>query len=374
VDGGGIRGVAVAQGLLELEDILGVKRLIDSPRLKVVAGTSTGSLIAASIAAGFSASEIVELYYDAGPKAFSKPGPLRPFGYNIPLLSRIPVPGWLPRWIDKIPLLGELIIYGMFPARYSFDPLREKLYEQLRQHPCPTADPTLGELGEFLRPNGLDGLTLIVTAVDVTAQRTHFLKTTPDEIGYQKQIKIVDAILASSCITTYFPLVRLPTGDISTGWFVDGGVGNFGNPALVVTWELCDTLNPDPARRYKPEDTTVFSFGTGIPARAINEKLYGRADRWWALDWIPRVLDLFMASAIRQQSRNIVTTYKGIDLRRFQFELPRVVDADDYGLLDGLLKQKGMELRERIRLNQHALSDPSGKYDPECILDVIPLK
>ena len=101
---------------------------------------------------------------------------------------------------------------------------------------------------------------------------------------------------------------------------MDGGVGNFGNPALVVAWELCDDLNPDPVRHYKPEETTIFSFGTGIPSKTINEKLYGKANRWWALDWIPRVLDLFMASAIQQQSRNVVTTYKGIDLRRFLIE------------------------------------------------------
>jgi predicted acylesterase/phospholipase RssA len=203
VDGGGIRGAVVARGLIELEDILGVERLIDSPRLKVVAGTSTGSLIAASIAAGFSASEILDLYYKAGPEAFSKPGPLRPFGYRIPLISRVQVPNWLARGIDLIPGLGELIIYALFPARYSFAPLRKRLQDELSKHPSPSADPTLGELGEYLRPNGQDGLTLVITAVDVTEQRTHFLKTTPDEVSYQKKIKLVDAMLASSCIPTF---------------------------------------------------------------------------------------------------------------------------------------------------------------------------
>jgi patatin-like phospholipase/acyl hydrolase len=36
-DGGGIRGAIVARGLTELEEILGVKRLIDSYHLKVEA-------------------------------------------------------------------------------------------------------------------------------------------------------------------------------------------------------------------------------------------------------------------------------------------------------------------------------------------------
>jgi len=54
VDGGGVRGAIVAQGIIELERLLGVDRLIDSPRVKVFAGTSTGSLIAVALAAGLS--------------------------------------------------------------------------------------------------------------------------------------------------------------------------------------------------------------------------------------------------------------------------------------------------------------------------------
>jgi predicted acylesterase/phospholipase RssA len=373
VDGGGIRGAIVARGLIELEDILGVDRLVDSPRVKVVAGTSTGSLIAASIAAGLSAAEILQFYQDAEEYAFSRPGPVRPFGCIIPLLSQLRVPARVPRWLDKIPGIGELLVYALFPVRYSFDPLRAKLYGVLRQHPCPTADPTIGELGSHLRPGGQDGLTLIITAVDVARQRTHFIKTSPTETAFQQQIKVVDALLASSCIPTYYPPVALPTGNDTSGWFVDGGVGNFGNPALVVAWELCDELNPDPARGYDPATVTVFSFGTGVPAQAVNERIYGTVNQWWALDWIPRVLDIFMASAIRQQSRNIITTYKGIDLRRFQLELPDYIEADDFDVLDTVLKAKGEELRVRIRHNQHALSDPGGTYDPEHILDIIPL-
>jgi predicted acylesterase/phospholipase RssA len=371
VDGGGIRGVIVARGLIELEDILGVKRLIDSPQLKVVAGTSTGSLIAASIAAGLSGEEILQLYNDAGPRAFSKPGPIRPLGCAFALFGWIPVSSKVQRWIDKIPLIGDLIVYALFPARYSFDPLRSKLYETLREHPCPTADPTMEELGTHLRPDGKDGLTLIITAVEIATQRTHFIKTAPQESDIQKKIKLVDAMLASSSIPTYFPPVSLPGTEGKPSLFVDGGVGNFGNPALVVAWELCDEDNPDPIRRYKPETVTVFSFGTGTLSKAASQRLYGKAKRWWALDWIPRVLDIFMASAIRQQSRDIVTHYKKIDLRRFQLELPNIVEADDFSLLEGVLKEKGEELRERIRYNQHALSDPSGKFDPEDILEII---
>ncbi|RPI97852.1 MAG: patatin, partial [Chloroflexi bacterium] len=59
VDGGGVRGTIVAHGLIELENILGTRPLINDPRVKVVAGTSTGSLIAAALAIGMTGEEIL---------------------------------------------------------------------------------------------------------------------------------------------------------------------------------------------------------------------------------------------------------------------------------------------------------------------------
>jgi predicted acylesterase/phospholipase RssA len=364
VDGGGVRGAIVAQGLIELEHILGVERLIDSPKVKVVAGTSTGSIIAGAVAAGLSGAEILSLYQTLGERAFAKAGPLHPFGYSIPLISRIRVPIRLVRWIDRLPG-GDVLLYALLPARYSFDPLRGMMRDVLHAHPIPNDNPTLGEVGDHLRAT-THGPTIIITAAEVAARRTHFLKTTADE--RYKHMTLVDAMLASSCIPTYYPPVELPAGEPVKRWLVDGGVGSFGNPALVVAWELCDTRNPDASRHYDPAQTTVFSFGTGTVSAATYRREHGAPTRWWALDWASRAIDIFMDTAIREQSRNIVYTYQGIDLRRFQVELAQAIDADRFDLLNTALRDKGEELRSLIRDNRHALNpDPALRHDPEGI-------
>ncbi len=367
IDGGGVRGAIVAQGLIALERILGVERLIEAPQVKVIAGTSTGAVLAAGLAAGLSGSELLHLYTALGARVFEKPGPLRPFGWTIPGLSRWNVPNGLVRAIERLPFsLGDLPLYALFPARYAFDPLRELLGTTLQEHPIAGSNnPTLGQTGEHLRA-AYHGPTIITTAVEVAARRTHFLKTTTLE-QYQ-HMPLIDAVLASSSIPTYFPPIRLPTDDPSARWLVDGGVGNFGNPAPVVAWELCDPRNPDESRRYDPANTSIISFGTGVVSRETYRRAYGDPTRWWALEWVPRVLDMFVDSTIRAQTRNIVYAYPQLDLRRFQVELSRPVEPDDFGLLDTELRLKGDELRELVLANRHALHpDPNLRYDPEGI-------
>ncbi len=364
VDGGGVRGAIVAQGIIELERLLGVDRLIDSPRVKVFAGTSTGSLIAVALAAGLSGEELLAFYRSLGADIFAQPGPLRPFGRQIPLLSRVRLPNRLAALLERLPL-GDIVLYALLPARYSFDPLRAVIGRILQDHPIPNADPTLGEAGDYLRQT-THGPTVIITATEVAARRTHFLKTTATE--QYRHMKLIDAMLASSCIPTYFPPIELPAGEPVKRWLVDGGVGIFGNPALVTAWELCDPRNPDDTRRYNPAQTTVFSFGTGTVPAAIYQRTFGDASRWWALEWIERVIDIFMDTAIRQQSRDLVFAYPEIDLRRFQVALPEVIDPDRFDLIDTVLDDKGRELRELVRENRHALHpDPAQRYDPEGI-------
>ena len=368
IDGGGVRGAIVAHGIIELENILGTRPLIDDPRVKVLAGTSTGSLIAASLALGLTGEQILTLYTQLGERAFSKAGTLRPFGVRIPLLSRARLPIRVVRALEKAPLsIGEVLLYGLMPARYSFDPLREIIRETLAGHSL-GQNPTLAEVGAYLRakPNQPE---LIITAVEVGARQTRFLKTTPSET--YGRMTLIDAMLASSAIPTYFDPVPIPptNGSRPTRWLVDGGVGNFGNPALVVAWEMCEP--PGMGRGYDPADVTLYSFGTGFPPTEIYEKEYGTPRDWWALDWAIRATDLFVDDTIRETTRNLLAQYRGIDLRRFQVLLDRVVEPDRFDLLDDYLMIKGEQLRRLVRQNRHALRSPDDvdqRHDPEQIM------
>lgn len=369
IDGGGVRGAIVAHGIIELEKILGTSPLIDDPRVKVLAGTSTGSLIAASLALGLTGEQILALYTQLGKRVFSQAGMLRPFGVRIPLLSRARLPIGVVRALEKAPLsIGEVLLYLMMPARYSFDPLRAIIRETLGNHSVLGADPTLAEVGAYLRakPNQP---TLIITAVEVGVRQTRFLKTTSTETF--GRMSLVDALLASSSIPTYFDPIPIPpeAGGRPTRWLVDGGVGNFGNPALVVAWEMCEPLGS--GRGYDPANVTLYSFGTGFPPAEVYEKAYGTPRNWWALDWAIRATDLFVDDTIREQARNLIGQYRGIDLRRFQVLLDRVVEPARFDLLDNYLMQKGEQLRRLVRQNRHALrsmEDIDQRHDPERIV------
>lgn len=373
IDGGGIRGIIVAHAIIELEQLLGVERLIDSPKVKVFAGTSTGALISFGLAAGMRGQELLNLYQSLGDTVFSKAGTLRPFGQFIPLLSHIPFPVGLQRLIERLPFgIGDLLLYTLFPARYSFDPLRETLLGLIKERPSeyiPNANPTLRELGRHLEGN-FGGQTVIITATEVSQRRTHFLKTNAGERF--ANMKVVDAVLASSAIPTYWEPIALPTDDEPPALVVDGGVGSFGNPAFVTAWEMCDDANPDENRHYDPKNTTIFSFGTGTLDRETYRRTNGDPKKWWALQWSQRALDIFYDSALREQSRSIVFAYEGIDLRRFQVKLPRNVSADGFNMVDTVLNDKGKEMRQLVRENRHALNeDPALRNDPEEIWDTM---
>ena len=376
IDGGGIKGIIVAHALIELEQMLGVERLIDAPQLKVISGTSTGALLAFGIAAGMTGAELVEVYTTLGEVVFSKPGPFAPLGNQLPIPY---LPTILLRLFRRLPAsLRDFALYPLFPARYSFDPLRETLANLIASRPAefmPNANPTLRELGlnlEKLRdpdePNieKRDGTTLIFTATEISGRETHFLKTSAYESF--PHMKVVDAVLASSAIPTYWEPVALPTEDNPPRLLVDGGVGVFGNPAFVAAWEMCDRHNRDPRRHYDPEKTTVISFGTGTYTRDEYRKLNHDPRKWWALQWVQRVPDLFGDNAIREQSRNIVYTYPGIDLRRFQVPLTQKVGADSFHLVDKVLIPAGKQMQQLVKEDRHALrQNLNDRNDPEGI-------
>jgi predicted acylesterase/phospholipase RssA len=78
LDGGGIRGVITLEVLAAMEDMLKRETRGDEPfRLgdyfDYIAGTSTGAIIAACLAYGFSVGEISDLYQRLGQEMFQKP-------------------------------------------------------------------------------------------------------------------------------------------------------------------------------------------------------------------------------------------------------------------------------------------------------------
>ncbi len=77
--GGGIRGAFITSFLKELESRLG-RRIADS--FDLIAGTSTGGIVAAGLAAGFSADELNGFYERYGEKIFTPRPPYKAQGVS----------------------------------------------------------------------------------------------------------------------------------------------------------------------------------------------------------------------------------------------------------------------------------------------------
>ncbi|HTE91351.1 MAG TPA: patatin-like phospholipase family protein, partial [Terriglobales bacterium] len=83
IDGGGIKGVFPAAFLASIEETLGGMPV--SSFFDLIAGTSTGGIIALALGLGLRANEVLEFYIRYGPSIFPRTSPwwvLRPTKYD----------------------------------------------------------------------------------------------------------------------------------------------------------------------------------------------------------------------------------------------------------------------------------------------------
>lgn len=280
IDGGGLRGIVPARALTLLEDRFGVGC---AEMFHLAAGTSTGSIISAGIAAGLTAGNLHRLYAELGHVVFRR------------------------SWRS---LLWPL-------ARYRYRP--EPLEDALRGH---LGDGTLGDLWQ-----GPESLDLVITAFDLVANRTRFIKPWKREYA---EWPLVRAVMASCTVPTLFPVVE--------GRYVDGGVGSYTNPCYLAAYEAVHCLH------WEPAETTVISLGTGRGPHALRP---GDASRFWPWDWIGPVVGAFLGSADEQQVHLVEWAFEGLDFRRFQVELREPIASDDPTKIAELTAY-GEELGHRI--------------------------
>ena len=207
IDGGGIRGVIVTRALMMLEQALS---LPVQHIFRLTAGTSTGSILAAGIAAGLSAEQMFHLYMDLGPVIFQK--------------------SW------------RSLLWPLTRYRYPSEGLHAFLEEQLGG--C--------RMGDFW--DGAPRTDVVITLFDLKENRSRFVKSWKEEY---KVWSAARAVLASCTVPTYFPPVE--------GRYVDGGVGSYANPCYLAAYEACFCLGWDPA------ETTLISLGTGRSPRSFDE-------------------------------------------------------------------------------------------------------
>ena len=230
VDGGGTRGIYAAQILARVEEALGqtVKDCFD-----LLAGTSTGSIIAGAAAAGIPLGEVVDLFERESPRIFGKA--------RFP--SRISV---------------------FLRSRYSQATLEKVLQEYLPQNVLRdiSTGPRKGaaRIPAPKRPPGhIDsegGKSLLITSADISTGGVHVFKSRYlGDLGepYERDgdVLLREAILASCAAPTYFD----PKA-VGPYLLTDGGLWA-NNPSIIALTEAISKF------KKGVEEVRIFSIGTG---------------------------------------------------------------------------------------------------------------
>jgi Ca2+-binding EF-hand superfamily protein len=217
-DGGGVRGLISATFLNCLEKELGCK-LCDI--FDLVAGTSTGSVIAGGIAGmGFSTHNVRKFY-------------------ELDTLNRV-----MPKSITDR-MLGVVQGESIYKLDGKVDVLEEYFGDK--------------KVGDCLTDICIPVYNITKRTIETITKRKH------------KDVFLKDAVNASSCAPVYYPPWKI--GD---DWYIDGGVVA-NDPTMCALGEAISLWGEDTPIR-------ILSIGTGLLYKKIDgEKAYQK--KWGAIQW-----------------------------------------------------------------------------------------
>jgi hypothetical protein len=276
VDGGGTRGMIAVAMLAELESLTGktCPELFD-----MVAGTSTGAIIAAGIALGMSAQELlVKIYRKRLPDAFA----VQPRG---------------------------LLLY----ARYLLRGLRN-IYDL---QPFVEA---LGSFGTGKKIRDFQKPILFMTTKDLRTANTYFVVSKGPGAPTFADWPLVGSVGASGAAPINFPPVL--------GNLIDGGVGTYSNPCLTATIEAMEYIGA--SEGFTDGNVIHMSLGNGYTFSTFPD---GAGARLWLFDWLRYVILVSLADTNLQQVYDARSIYRNrVDFRRYN----PLLTADSVGSILGV--------------------------------------
>jgi patatin-like phospholipase/acyl hydrolase len=276
IDGGGIRGVFPAHLLCCMKHRLGINI---EEHFDMIAGTSTGSIVAAAVACKIDPGNIVAMFREHGPKIFSKKS------------------SWLPGKYQPA-----------FESLYENEALKTALVETFKEI----------KLGEIPIP-------LLMPATDIGNGGVHVFKS-----AYQKdydrdgRVLLHQAILASCSAPTYFNPTKVNEYLLS-----DGGLWA-NNPSLAAVIDARRRLD------IELSDMHILSLGTGHAKTCYGVK----ADREWGLlnGWKGKEFISFLMSLQAQTTNNYLQLMlRPEQILRIDFESDCALPLDDCAALDDLV-------------------------------------
>ena len=266
IDGGGVRGIIPAVLLAELERATGrpTRETFD-----MAAGTSTGAVLAAGIAAGIPAADLVRIYAERAGQVFR----------SLPIISGI----------------RRVITGTLYDTGTLHELIREELGAEAR-------DWTLNDAP----------IDLLVTAKRVSdGMPWYFVRDNPANSCRAGGFRLSHVVTASAAAPTYFrPWRIVPIGEL-----IDGGIGVAGNPVYQACVEAFEYTTS-----YQPADTLVVSLGTG--------KLLRREQPRWLWPWVGWLLSELLRSPAEQQTELVHRHYPATPFYRLDTELTSEIGLD----------------------------------------------
>jgi patatin-like phospholipase/acyl hydrolase len=245
----------------------------------LIAGTSTGAIIAAGIASNIAAGEIVDLYKEHAEGIF-KP---KKFSSKLSSLRR---------------------------SEYKADYLHQTLYGVF-------GEKTLGQLEK----------PLLIPSTDIGNGCVHVFKS-----GYLKSfvrdanILVSDAVLASCSAPTYFDPHK-----IDSYLLADGGLWA-NNPSLAAVIDAEKRLG------INRDDIQILTIGTGHSKTMYGTcmpRKWGFATGWKHKEFIGFILSLQSQSALNYLNLQL----RSDQIKRIDFESDMPLELDDVGTIDDLISR-----------------------------------
>jgi patatin-like phospholipase/acyl hydrolase len=280
LDGGGIRGVMTAR---ILEDVQAIIKQPLNQYFDLIAGTSTGSILAAGLVLGIEPEKLKDIYQERGREIFQ----------TSPVQK-------LTSWV-----------YG---PKYSNQGLIKVLKEEL-------GEVTLREASQ----NSHAGL-LILAYDTLYRNTTFFTSPCPEKNRWFNEMKLWEVCVSSASAPTFFPPYKFcwtdPNDPDKTEWkfpHVDGGI-SANCPALAALAHATRAFN------VETEDISILSIGTGRTTKllTVSEQGMSGINRWGKAFWGANIPDVFMGSQIQiatDLSEQIVQSANPGGYLRLQFEL-----------------------------------------------------
>ena len=269
LDGGGTRGIYSAKLLAQVEDAYNVRI---SECFDLIAGTSTGAIIAGAAVTDIRMSEIVELFESEAPNIFRK------------------------KWYRN----------PVFFSKYS----NEKLAEIIAHHIPGTP------LSQVKTP-------LLITCSEITTSESQIFRSN----RYKKQnetedsdgdVCLRDAIVASCAAPTFFAPKTIKNRLLS-----DGGLWA-NNPSIAAYTEALTVFGKDPS------EIKILSIGTGHSISMYKKKRgWGFLSGWGGIKLVSFVMTLQSQASANLVRRLLNENYLRIDPKITYWDIDTVTQSDN---------------------------------------------